>query len=68
MPAPVVYLHDCDDVLLQLGLNPDLFLGKRGQERTSRIGCGGAVAGGAAGSLHVADLAVQCSLHWPLAL
>lgn len=28
-PVPVaVYLHDCDDVLLQLGLNPELFLGE----------------------------------------
>lgn len=22
-----MYLHDCDDVLMQLGLNPELFLG-----------------------------------------
>lgn len=37
LPPPThcsaVYLHDCDDVLLQLGLNPDLFLGKWGQEK-----------------------------------
>lgn len=27
-PHPAaVYLHDCDDVLLQLGLQPELFLG-----------------------------------------
>jgi hypothetical protein len=33
-----VYLHDADDVLLQLGLAPDAFLGARQQEE-ARSAC-----------------------------